>query len=416
MTLNFRQMSIADNASLVCVALLPIASLAGNSAADLALVLNVVVFLVTSRGDIKDYPRSWFLRLAFVFWGWILICSALSAFPSHSFQDSLPWIRFPLYAFALSHLLGKRDGSFLNYFIIFAMIGTLIEFTFMLREYIFFRGDNARLYGTFGKLIAGWYLDCFSLIAVLWSFEQLSNATMSIKKRLLLGTFVIITVYAIGITGEIMSTVFFLGVLLLYFVIRKSYSAKHLVILCVGGISLIVTGLAISFIDPVLQERLIRSATTRLPWMATSDYNLPWKSGLTMAMENPLFGVGPKNFNPYCLSLKNSGTLETLLKVSECQWHPHNLFIQIMAEAGIVGILLFAVLVAYVLIKAYRHSILVLWSNNTPLVLAVVLFFPIQSYSHGFGQSKNFYFWTTLGYILYRIRREFGQRGSDVSL
>ena len=416
MHLNFSQMTAADKVSLVTVTLLPIASIAGNSAADIALVVNVVLFLALSGQGFKSFLHSTFLWLALVFWGWILICSAVSAFPSHSFQDSLPWIRFPLYAFALSYLLGKNSGQNLNYFIGEAILGTLIELAFMLHEYLFIRGDYARLHGTFGKLIAGWYLTCFSLIAIFWCLEKLRHGILNRWIGVLICLFTAAVSYGVIITGEIMSTLFFFGSLCLYFLIRNSYSLKTLSVMASGLVALAVGGIIVSVRDPLLQERLIHSITTRLPWMPSSDYNLPWTTGVTMAIENPLFGVGPKNFNLYCLSLKQAGTLESLLRVTECQWHPHNLYLQLADEAGILGLVLFTLLAAYLIRFAYRHSKANQWMSNVPLIAMFVIFFPIQTYSQAFGQSKNFYLWTLIGFSLFLIRQQLKERGSDERL
>ncbi|MCX8504120.1 MAG: O-antigen ligase family protein [Beijerinckiaceae bacterium] len=416
MPLNFSQMTAADKVSLVTVTLLPIASLAGNAAADIALVVNVVLFLALSGGNFKSFFQSSFLRLAFAFWGWILICSAVSAFPSHSFQDSLPWIRFPLYAFALSHLLGKNSGRNLNYFIGAAIFGTLIELAFMLHEYIFIRRVDARLFGTFGKLIAGWYLTCFSLIAIFWCLEKLRHARISLQISIIIYLFVATVSYGVIITGEIMSTLFFFGSLILYLVIRNSYSLKSFGVVVIGLFVLIIGGIIVSVRDPLLYERLIHSITTRLPWMPSSDYNLPWSTGVTMAIQNPLIGVGPKNFNLYCSSLQTEGTLEELLRVTQCQWHPHNLYLQIADETGIFGLLGFTSIAAYLIYAAYRHSKSNLWVSNVPIILMSVIFFPIQTYSQAFGQAKNFYLWSLIGFASYLIRQQLKERGSDERL
>ncbi len=413
MPLTFHQMSAVDKFSLVTVALLPIASLAGNAAADVALVVNVALFLALSTGNYKSFPQSSFLRLSFAFWVWILICSAVSAFPSHSFQDSLPWIRFPLYAFALSHLLGKNSGLNLKYFIGAAILGTLIELAFMLHEYLFIRGELARLHGTFGKLIAGWYLTCLSLIAIFWCLEKLRHGIISHRIAVAICLFTAAVCYGVIISGEIMSTLFFLGSLFLYFIIRNSYSLKTLSVMASGLVVLVVGGIIVNVRDPLLQERLIHSMTTRLPWMPSSDYNLPWTTGMTMAMENPLFGVGPKNFNLYCLSLKQAGTLEALLRVPRCEWHPHNLYLQLADEAGIFGLVIFILIAAHLIRLSYRHSNANHWMRNVPLIIMAVIFFPIQTYSQAFGQSKNFYLWTLIGFALFLIRQQLKERGGD---
>ena len=58
-----------------------------------------------------------------------------------------------------------------------------------------------------------------------------------------------------------------------------------------------------------------------------------YKSALTMFMDNKLLGVGPKLFREYCLKddyYFNQG----------CTTHPHNYYIQLLAETGVIGLCL----------------------------------------------------------------------------
>jgi O-antigen ligase len=406
MPINFGQLSAADKASLISVSLLPIASLAGNAAADIIMVINIIIFFTVASGTVESYSQSWFLRLSFIFWGWTLFCSAVSAFPAHSFQDSLPWIRFPLYAFSLSCLLASRKIEYLRYFIGASVLGTLIELIFMLQEYLFIRGDAARLHGTFGKLTAGWYLACFGLIATLWCMEKLkANSNTNLYK---FSTFFFTFLVSCGmlITGEIMNTLIFILTMFLYFLLQKTYSFRSigLIIFCVT--ILFGVGLIESHLDPALQQRIFLSFTKRLPWMTSSDYYVPFKMGIETTLNNPWLGIGPKNSNAYCVELLNSGELQTTLDIDHCPWHPHNLYLQIAAETGCIGLMIFLTLVSLLLFYAGRHFKRTKYNENIPIVLIFVLFFPIQSYSQAFGQLKNFYFWSTLGFALALIRTQ----------
>jgi O-antigen ligase len=126
-------------------------------------------------------------------------------------------------------------------------------------------------------------------------------------------------------------------------------------------------------------------------------------SAMATAFENPVFGVGPKNFSLYCLKLKEA-RLETALNLSDCGWHAHNLYLGISSEAGLVGLGLFIPLARYCVRLAFRYSLEREWQDNVPIILMFVLFFPIQTYSHAFGQSKNFHFWTMLAFALCLIQ------------
>jgi len=71
------------------------------------------------------------------------------------------------------------------------------------------------------------------------------------------------------------------------------------------------------------------------------------------------------------------------------------------------------VLAGYILVQSFRHFWRDATLNNLPLAITLVLFFPIQTYSQAFGQSKNFFFWTMIGFSLYLIRTQL--KASDQS-
>jgi O-antigen ligase len=403
-TLN--RVALGQNLNSVLLALIPMIALMGNAPADIALVLVILAFFGTHWMQVKEFIGSRFLQLSVLFWAWLLFCSVVSKFPDHSFQDSLPWIRFPLYAFALSQILAADKGRAMRVFIAAAMLGTLIEIGFLLHEYSTNPAEIARLRGTFSKLMPGWYLVCFGLVSVLVALQSLRIKLTWPFHRVATVVFFLVTTVGVIITGEVMNTAAYLGTVLIFLVLRPFEGRRSLFLIFGGALLVILALVTVVWVDAALYQRLMVSAMKRLPWMASSDYNLPWTTGVTMAIENPFFGVGPKNFNLYCLSLKDAGTLEAILHVTECQWHPHNLYLQILSEAGVTGLILFVLLAGYICKLAYRHSLATLWADNIPLILAFTLFFPIQTYSQAFGQSKNFFMWTVIGFVLGKIRAE----------
>ncbi len=416
MTTTLSQMSTADRLNLATVGLLPLLALIGNAIADIALVLVVIVFLGTSGAAIKGYTRSWLLRLSFAFWIWILICSAVSQFPAHSFQDSLPWIRFPLYAFALSIILLQGDGRHLKIFIAACIIGTLIEFGFLISEYYVFRHGGMRLFGTFQKLMPGWYMITFGLIAVLWLFNRLKTHPFNRLEWLGTGLFFAASSYGLLITGELMSTTLFLTTIVLYFLVIKNPNPKRIALILTGLTIFLAVFAIVVWTENDIRERVFAAVTHRLPWLSTSDYGPPFRAGYFSALLNPLFGVGPKNTFAYCMMLNDQGIMDGLLHVKDCPWHPHNLYLQIAAESGFIGLLLFAVLALYIVGQSVLHFVRSKTGINLAIIIAPLLLFPLQTYSQAFGQSRNFYLWTMIGFVLFVIRSQRRERGGDERL
>jgi len=66
--------------------------------------------------------------------------------------------------------------------------------------------------------------------------------------------------------------------------------------------------------------------------------------------ENPILGVGPKNFSMHC---NNNIKYQSLPYI--CTTHPHNIYIQLLAETGIVGTLLIFLLFLILTYYSIKH-------------------------------------------------------------
>jgi len=76
------------------------------------------------------------------------------------------------------------------------------------------------------------------------------------------------------------------------------------------------------------------------------------ESGVTMASENPLIGVGPKGFSHYFDYLKTSDA--------------HNTYVNIIAELGFFAFILFTLMFVYLMISLFRKKPFI---DNTLFVL-----------------------------------------------
>jgi hypothetical protein len=120
--------------------------------------------------------------------------------------------------------------------------------------------------------------------------------------------------------------------------------------------------------------------------------------------KEPIFGVGPKGFRNYCRSVNYDS------EVGMCSTHPHNIFLQILSEMGIIGIIFYLYGILFVVIKAWniiRKNINSL-EKNCFLVVSISLLinlFPILPSGNFFNNwisIINYYF---LGLYLYSYKR-----------
>ena len=70
-----------------------------------------------------------------------------------------------------------------------------------------------------------------------------------------------------------------------------------------------------------------------------------------MFIENPVFGVGPKLFRIYCDDKKYNIDMYT------CSTHPHNTYIQILAETGIIGFIFISIPFIFIIRRLSRKLI-----------------------------------------------------------
>ncbi len=377
----------------------PFFALAGNSASDIWLSLVAISFLAYSavKRDWSWASAIWF-RVAFLFWVWLLVASIFSDWPQNSLNAAAPWIRFPVFAAGFAYWLCAfpklRDMT---------MKAAFVALSIMLLALLFerLRDPTAlRLYGTLGQHPkAGWYLLGIGMPVLFWVLHRARTQPNDYRWALPFAVFVLLSMVS---TGEVFSTLLLFAATALFLVMLRVPS----LILLLSISFCVLMFVALYFISDDLFVRFTSNALTRLPWLPSSDYYLPWMGGIQMGIDNWLTGVGPDNYDPYCRALAVEGgpaadrmppfTVET------CPTHPHNLYIQAFAEAGILGLVLFGALAANLLKRTWHPSgwQKIEFGAIASFVIMVAAFWPISTYSEAFGQHKNFFTWYLIGWAL----------------
>jgi hypothetical protein len=85
--------------------------------------------------------------------------------------------------------------------------------------------------------------------------------------------------------------------------------------------------------------------------LISGDYNKLYYSAYNVWLSKPLVGSGVKSFGRECLKLVNNKNIN--FKNINCSTHPHNYYVQILSETGIIG----ACFIFFSLIKFTRYSI-----------------------------------------------------------
>jgi O-antigen ligase len=317
---------------------------------DLIVSLSALVFLVyVVRKKEFYYFNNKPLIIFFIF---CIYCILVSIFIAKdrmlSFESSLFYFRIGLFACLIWYLIDKNKKILSNfYYILVVCFSALI-----LDSYIqFFIGINiiglsktvARLSSFFGdELILGSYLSrLFPLLFALFLIKEKNQTElyfMSILFILLSGL--------IYISGE--RAAFFLFILSYIFImIFLEKFAKFKIILSVFSLILIVV---ITFNFKDVRDRMVfNPLITIKKSIFTPEHDSLISTAYNMFLDKPLFGHGPKMFRVICKDEKYA------VGITPCMTHPHNFYVQLLAETGIIGFSFLFSAFAYVLYCAYRQ-------------------------------------------------------------
>ena len=122
-----------------------------------------------------------------------------------------------------------------------------------------------------------------------------------------------------------------------------------------------------------------------------------------MFISNPLFGVGNKMFRKLC------NDKDYYINKFSCSTHPHNLYLQILAENGLIGIIFLLLIFIYtVSIIAreffYRNFKRINKINDKQLLLLMGVFlnfWPIVPFGNFYNNWLSILIYLPIGFLLY---------------
>ena len=92
-----------------------------------------------------------------------------------------------------------------------------------------------------------------------------------------------------------------------------------------------------------------QTVTTEEHTIFTPIHDSLIRTAYNMFKDKPLLGHGPKMFRIICKEEKYA------VGISPCMTHPHNFYIQLLAETGIIGFLFLFSALIYVLYTALKQ-------------------------------------------------------------
>jgi len=383
--------------------LLPLLLLLSRSVADISVLLVGLLFLFRSYqlSNWQWAKQPWFL-FNILFWLYLLFINApLSINPIESLTYAFFYLRWPLFAAALAYWLLIDTSSQQHLLIALLSVCAFIIFDTSLQYFIghdllgHAKASATRLTGPYSRPVPGimmlrvLFIGLFLCVIMPQAFNAIGRIIFTISMLCMGLLFVFIT-------GERMALMlFFTGsivVLTGLLLDQKMHISKILI-----GLGLLL-GLFTSalILNPEMAERSVFSIGYKLAHFFDSDYGLVFRAAYAAWQQTPILGSG---FHTYQTICNQMGLLT--------QWgmqcsHPHNLYLQIAAECGLIGLMLFVTMIGSIYFSALQHHISAKQWLITSLSLVVlsVCFWPLIGGISILNNGVAALVWLGVGWVL----------------
>ena len=412
------------------ILLLPLFLITGPFLSDLSLVIVVLTFLYLFILRKKKINLDYNKNLIILFLVYYFYSSILSLFSENlliSLKSSLFYFRFGLFVLAINYFLNfKKDlidkfTKILIILLLFVCFDALFQFIIGFNLFGFELQSNDKLNGIFGEEpLLGSYLFRLLPLALACLIYKFGDQ----KFRYYNTMFIFLVFVVIFLSGSRASLYLSILFLILFFLFVRSYQKQILILGIIFFISFTIIAKFnekfayksyYNLIDPI--KRILTTKQGNFETEGGKDLNLAnnkftiftsvheshFITAYKIFNENKIFGVGNKMFRVLCSKEE--------YKVNEfsCSTHPHNYYLQILSENGIIGFLIISALFTiclYNLIKElyFRYFYKLKKINDPCIIILIGLFinlWPIVPTGNIFNNWLSILIYYPLGFYYF---------------
>ena len=395
--------------------LLPAFLVSGPFLADSAITICAIIFLINSyKNNLSFYYKNYFFYFFIFFYIYLNLASLFSSNIIFSLKTSLPYIRFLIFALSTWHILNNNSKKLIKYLVYcFCIVFLFLEID-GLYQYINLHNLfgypllSSRVSSLFGdELILGSFVSRnFPLFLGLF-FLHSANYNLSKTTKIIFYIVIIFIPFLVFLSGERSSFFYILlsGIYIFIFLCNKKIFAMYLI-----SFSLIVSG--IFLLDKRFSSRILDTTIAQLTYGQTSGgkklnlfsktHEEHYLSAIRIFKDNVILGAGPKSFRLKCSEEKY------LISKDSCITHPHNTYVQLLSETGLVGffsIFFLFILISLSSVKMIYHKYFLKKNIEIFKVLLfssfLITLWPIIPSGNFFNNWLNIVYYLPLGFFLW---------------
>lgn len=415
-----------------------ISFIVGNLILNLNLVLIIVISFIFFKDKIIRFDLEFIDKILIFLFVYIILCSLINNFfyiknDSNDFTvffKSILFLRYLIFYFVIRFLIKENIINFKIFFITAFVCVTFvcldIIYQLIFNQDIFgYAALDRRLSGPFGdELIAGSFIQRFALISlflipIFFKFKNIYT------QYLIITFFILLFLFAIILSGNRIPLIFFTLSIVAIIIFEQKLRKFLLIFLFIFFSSaFLMTNLNVNYknhlsgfvthVKQILFFTSIKPATEKFK----EDYGKRYKfysfefkgktyvypntyvkelvSGIIIWSDRKIFGGGVKSFRINC----------SKSKVLNCSTHPHNYYIELLADLGFVGFLIVFIIFSFLFIKIFitkyfKKSHLNNYHLITPFIfLFFTEIFPIKTTGSFFSTNNATYIFLIMAIML----------------
>ena len=349
-----------NNIASYLIVLLPLFLIVGPFFSDLSvIIIDVIFFYFIIKNKQYEIFNNNLFKLLLLFNIYISIRSIFADDIFLSLKSSLTYLRFLIFIFAINYFLDKNKMLIKQFaksiiiIIIILCLDALFQYIFGFNTLGFKIENPDKLNGFFNdEAVLGSYLvRLFPLFIV--SYFIIFNDKE--KKFLFVSIFLLvsITIFLSGSRSSLALLILFITIFMLLF---KNFR-KEISIFLISAVILtsllsifsekIKYNINYNLFDPIRtiffqkQESRTENVKDKKIIIFTQVYHSHYETAYKMFKNNKLFGVGNKMYRKLCAEK------EYHINKFSCTTHPHNFYMQVLAENGVLGFIFIISLFTY---------------------------------------------------------------------
>jgi O-antigen ligase len=332
---------------------------------DLIVSISALFFLFYT---FKNNNFYYFSKKPFIIFLAFCIISSLISLEAEdislSIKSSLFYFRIGVFSCFIWYLI-DQDKNILTYFY-YALI--LCFSALVIDGYIqYFIGTNLIGFKISGIRVSSFFGDELIMGSYLSRLFPLLFALFLVKKKQIfeiyfIGFLFILVDVLIFMSGE-RSAFFFLNLSTVFIIILiKEYQKFRLITFFIAIVCVFILSLNSSnlnermFKGPAEDMGLVKSSKEAVIFSKAHDNLI--RTAYNMFKDQPIFGHGPKMFRVKCKDEKYA------TGIKPCMTHPHNFYVQLLAETGIFGFLFLFSALVFVIYTALRQFKSIIFSQK----------------------------------------------------